>query len=260
MDPSYTPFARTYDLEYGTMRDDIPFYTDLARETGGPVLELAVGTGRVAIPIAREDIRVFGIDSSPDMLEILAEKLRDEPDLPLSHVEADMRDFDLMEFAPFKLITCPARAFLHMVTVEDQLTTLECIRRHLDDDGIFAGNVFFPGLKTIQRGYRGPHTWVYSGEEYRDPDTGLRVVVSHLNRHDPRTQLIRCQYRHEHMSESGEIIQTEIRQHELSWMWPRELEHLLARAGFRIESLFGDYDRTPFPEASNELLWVTRKD
>jgi SAM-dependent methyltransferase len=258
MEPTYAPFARTYDLEYGRLGEDLPFYTDLARETGGPVLELAIGTGRVSLPIAREGIRVVGLDSSPAMLEVLAGKLEKEPDLPLSWVEGDMRDFDLSEMGPFKLITCPARAFLHLVTIEDQLATLACIRRHLDDDGIFAGNLFFPALSVIQRGYEGPHCWVY-GDEYVDPDTGLRVIVSHMNRHDPRTQFIRAQFRHEHMSESGEILETEIREHELSWIWPRELEHLLARAGFRIEALYGDYDRTPFPEASNELLWVARK-
>jgi ubiquinone/menaquinone biosynthesis C-methylase UbiE len=258
MESSYAPFARTYDLEYGKLETDLPFYTDLARETGGPVLEMAVGTGRVAIPIAREGLRVFGIDSCPEMLTVLAKKLENEPGLPITWVEADMRDFDLSEMGPFKLITCPARAFLHMVTVEDQLAALSCVRRHLDDDGIFAGNMFFPGLEIIRRGFRGPHSWVY-GDEYVDPDTGLRVVISHMNRHDPRTQFIRAQFRHEHMSESGEVVKTEVHTLEMSWIWPRELEHLFARAGLRIETLYGDFDRTPFPEASNEMLWVARK-
>jgi hypothetical protein len=212
----------------------------------------------VALPIAREGIRVVGIDSSPEMLERLEEKARGEPDLPLSWREADMRTFDLRDEGPFALVYVPARAFLHVMDVEGQLAVLERVREHLAEGGVFAGNCFFPNVEIIAAGWRGTGGWKL-GDGYVDPDTGNRVVVYHMNAHDPRTQAIRALFRCEHLDASGEVVRTEIREHELTWLWPRELEHLLARAGFALEALHGDYDGTPFPEKSNEMLWVARR-
>jgi SAM-dependent methyltransferase len=256
--PSYAPFARSYDLEYGALRDDLAFYGDLAERLGGPVLELAIGTGRVAMPIARAGVPVVGIDTCPEMLAVLAEKVAAEPGLDITWDEGDMRSFDLHADGPFPLVICPGRAFLHCVTVEDQLNALACVWHHLEEGGRFAANFFFPDIGLIERFSRGASGWEH-GHEYADPGDGHRVLVSHRNHHDPRTQTIHAQLRCEHLSADGDVVRTEIREHLLCWIWPRELEHLLARAGFELEQMAGDYDGTPYPEAAREILFVARK-
>ncbi|MHC4862006.1 MAG: class I SAM-dependent methyltransferase, partial [Planctomycetota bacterium] len=223
-----------------------------------PALELAVGTGRVAIPIARAGVPVVGLDITPEMLAVLAKKVEAEPDLPLEWVEGDMRDVDLTERGPFGLVYCPARAFLHHLTVEDQLACLANVRRHLPEGGVFAGNIFFPRVDLIHKRQNRVQAWEWS-HEYEDPDTGERVLVTELARIDTRRQRIDVVNRCESLDERGIVTRTEMRDLVLTYLWPRELEHLLHRAGFTIEHLYGDFERTPFEEGGEELVWVARK-
>jgi SAM-dependent methyltransferase len=257
MTGKYDAFARTYDVEYGKFFDDIPFYVNLAKETGGPALEIAIGTGRVAIPIAREGVSVVGVDSSPAMLERLRRKLEAEPGLAVTAIEGDMRDFDARDHGPFALAYCPARGFLHMLTVEDQLRALENVRSHLAEGGRFTGNIFFPSVSILARGEGPSPAWTIENE-YVDPDSGRRVIVSMLNRADTRSQRIHVINRVEQLSEAGEVVRTDVREIVLTYLWPRELEHLLARAGFELEALYGDYRGTPFADGGGELVWVAR--
>src|SRR6476469_2162090 len=112
------------------MRDpsgDAAFYRGLARDAGGPVMEPGCGTGRVLLPIAALGIPCVGVDASPAMLAALRAK---SPPPNLELVEARMETFDLGE-RRFRLITCPFRAFQHMLDVPSQLATLANVRRHL---------------------------------------------------------------------------------------------------------------------------------
>jgi ubiquinone/menaquinone biosynthesis C-methylase UbiE len=95
MTTEYDAFAGIYDVQMGAFDADLDFYVDLAREVEPPVLELATGTGRVSLPIARAGVPIVGLDSSVEMLSVAREKLEQEPDLSLRLVQADMRDFDL---------------------------------------------------------------------------------------------------------------------------------------------------------------------
>src|SRR6185436_20781947 len=128
--------ARNYDALYGVMRDpsgDAAFYRALAQESGGPVLELGCGTGRVLLPIAALGIPCAGVDASPSMLAALRAK---NPPPTLELVQASMETFDLGE-RRFRLVTCPFRAFQHLLTVDAQLAALANIRRHLAPGGAF---------------------------------------------------------------------------------------------------------------------------
>jgi SAM-dependent methyltransferase len=114
-------------------RPDVAFFVDAAREAGSPVLEVGCGTGRVLIPTARAGIEIVGLDASAAMLAVCRSHLRDEPAPVQSRVQlvqADMRTFDLHR--AFTLVTIPFRPFQHLVTVEDQLSCLGSIRRHLE--------------------------------------------------------------------------------------------------------------------------------
>src|SRR5215475_12662699 len=137
--------AKNYDAEYAVIRDpsgDRAFYAELARASGGPVLELGCGTGRVLLPIAEQGIPCVGLDLSKNMLDVLRAK---GPPPSLSLVQASMTGFDLGG-ARFPLIFAAFRAFQHLCTVEEQLAALGCIRRHLAPGGTFAFDVFAPSL------------------------------------------------------------------------------------------------------------------
>jgi ubiquinone/menaquinone biosynthesis C-methylase UbiE len=133
-------FASRYDEWSAPMTADIPFYVDLARKADGPLLELAVGNGRVAIPVAQATgQRVIGIDSSPAMLE-QARVRAAEAGVDLDLREGDMRDLALEE--PAGLIYCPFRALLHLRTWADRRRTFERVAASLGPDGRFAWNAF----------------------------------------------------------------------------------------------------------------------
>ena len=133
-------FADRYEEWSAPMTADIPFYVGLAREADGPLVELAVGNGRVAIPVAQATgRRVLGIDSSPAMLE-QARANAAEADVELELHEGDMRDFALDE--PAALIYCPFRALLHLPTWADRRRTFERVAASLRPDGRFAWNAF----------------------------------------------------------------------------------------------------------------------
>ncbi len=251
----YDVHARTYDQEYGTVAEDIPFYVDLARRAGGPALEFAVGTGRVALPVARAGVPVTGIDRSPAMLARLRSRLAAEPALPVAAFAGDMRDADQTARGPFGLVYVPGRAFLHLLTVPDQLAALANARRHLRPGGLFAGSVFFPRASLLAQETR---PWTPS-HEYVDPDSGLRTIVCETARYDLRAARIHVLFRVEQVQKDGAVAASEVRDLTLTWVWPRELEHLLHRAGFDLERLDGDFAGTPFERGGSELVWVARR-
>ena len=136
----YEAFAAIYDEWASHMTEDVPFYVELAREAEGPVVELAVGNGRVAIPVAREIGRqVIGTDRSPAMLAQAREKA-DAAGVDLELREEDMRDFQLEE--PAALVYCPFRALLHLPTWEDRRRVFERVAAALRPGGRFAWNAF----------------------------------------------------------------------------------------------------------------------
>src|SRR5215469_9238619 len=147
--------AKYYDEAYATKEDlvDRDFYVDLAKRVGGPVLELACGTGRILLPIAREGIAIHGVDLSGAMLNVLRNNLKREPkDVRelVSVVEGDMRNFRSNRQYP--LVIIPFRPLQHMYTVEDQLAALNTAAFHLEEDGVLAFDVFFPRFASTQSG------------------------------------------------------------------------------------------------------------
>src|SRR5258708_630586 len=142
----YDSIARLYDPWSRSVVEDVPFYLEEARRSRGPVVELAVGTGRIAVPIASDGIRVIGVDSSPGMLEVAAEraKLAGAPvDLRLG----DIRDPPIDEHVP--LVICPFRSFLHLHTDADRRKTLRAVHKLLQPGGRFIFDVFAPSREDI---------------------------------------------------------------------------------------------------------------
>jgi SAM-dependent methyltransferase len=218
-------FAADYDRWAADMTEDVAFYVDLAREADGPVVELAVGTGRVALPVARAIGRtVIGIDSSPAMLEQARASGGDLLDLRLE----DMRAFELDE--PASLIYCPYRALLHLPTWADRRLLFERVRQVLVTGGRFAWNAFAFDHAIASR---------LDGQRQEEPSPHtLRYAVG-----DGRIDIV---------LDSGETSS-------LWWATKNEWLGLIESSGLEVEALYGWFDRRPFDDESREFVWVARR-
>jgi ubiquinone/menaquinone biosynthesis C-methylase UbiE len=235
--------ARHYDALNAVLRggsQDAAFYLALARESGGPVLELGCGTGRILLPMAQEGIPCVGLDASRDMLDVLRSK-RPPPSLELVH--AAMESFDLGA-RRFALITIPFRAFSHLLEVPTQLAALACIRRHLAPGGRLALDVFDPKLASLAR-----------AEEPEALAVTAATPRGRLERHDRVSRdaarqvlTLRMRFVAEAPEDCGEG------ELQLRWFHRYELEHLLARAGFTIEALYGGFDRRPWAPGGETVV------
>jgi SAM-dependent methyltransferase len=225
---AWDAFAVDYEKWAAEMTEDIPFYVELAREAEGPVVELAVGNGRVAVPVARAiDRPVLGIDISPAMLA-QARANADAAGVELELREGDMRELELDE--PASLIYCPARGLMHLPTWADRRRTFERIATALQPGGRFAWNafVFDPQIATSLHGH-----W---------QDTPVRHRVDYSPT-DARIDLT---------LEDGSTIP-------LYWSTWAEWEGLLDVVGLETEALYGWFDRRSFDEDSKEFVWVARR-
>ena len=237
--------ARWYDPTHATRRNDAAFYRDLARDVGGPVLELGCGTGRVLLPIALDGLECTGLDRSPAMLDALRAK---QPPANLRLVVAPMQDFDLGP-ARFRLVFSAFRPLQHLYTVEDQLACLACVRRHLAPHGVFAFDVFQPALARIAL----PEEPEY--EEDRFAESGDEIVRLASLRRDVATQIQDVTIRFERRRD-GRVVGSESEHFRMRWYYRYELEHLLARAGFAVVALYGDFDRRPFDGDASEMVFL----
>ena len=233
----YEPFAEIYDDWAEHMTEDVPFYIELARGADGPIVELAVGNGRVAIPVARETGRkVVGIDLSPAMLAQASERA-EASGVDLELREGDMRELELDE--PAGLIYCPFRALLHLPTWADRRRVFERVAAALQPGGRFAWNtfVFDPEIAASLAGKlrRRPDGQIWELTEY-DP-TECRIDIT------------------AYVGQPGKGE----RRLSLWWIARSEWEGLIDVAGLETEALYGDFDRSPFDAESREFVWVARK-
>jgi len=228
VDP-YAPFAAVYDGLSSLMTEDVDFYVSLAREADGPVVELAVGTGRVAIPVAQSIGRpVIGIDRSPAMLAVARERAA------AAGVELDLREGDMRELElddPAALISCPFRSLLHLPTWADRRRVFERVAASLRPGGRFAWNAFAfdPKLAVSLDG------------EWRE-EGGVPIRADYVPADNRLTLKL----------ESGDSVT-------LWWIARSEWEALLDVSGLETEELYGWFDRRPFDDESREFVWVARK-
>lgn len=263
MDPTspdeYIHTAEFYDrvVPYRE-RQDVAFFVDEARKSGGPVLEIGCGTGRILIPTAREGIEIVGLDLSPHMIEMCRINLSQETPETRSRVtivRESMVTFDLSR--KFRLITMPFRPFQHLLTVSDQTACLRRVHDHLDDGGVFILDLFNPLLERLVRDDIGQE--VDEEPEFTTPD-GRRVIRrARVLSRDLFNQVIRMELIYSVTHPDG---RTERLLHPLAlrYFFRFEAEHLLARCGFTLESVFSDYDRRPYgSHYPGELIIVSRK-
>jgi len=252
--------GEAYDLEDASDAG-AAFYLDLARETGGPVLEIACGTGRVAIPIARAGYAVTGMDVAPAMLARARAKAHG---LGARWIEADARTFDLGE--RFALVFLTGNAFQAFLTRADQAALLARVSAHLADGGLFAFETRNPrwreGGETGDAGGDGQFAFLETRLKetpagvYDDP-RGRRVSLSRTQVWDPVAQILHwTAYRR--WGEAGGD-QTRVTRIAVRFTFPQELAALLHDGGFAIARCYGDWDLSPLAPTSPSIIVVCRR-
>lgn len=234
-----------YDLQNPCQLQDIDYFRHQVRKWGGPVLELACGTGRIAIPLAQDGHRVVGLDVSESMLAGARRKAA-EAAVEVTWVRGDMRQFDFPG-ERFRTILLAFNSICLLLTRPDLERMLECVRRHLADGGRFLVDVFNPDLRFLMRDPAARFPWA----RYPDPDGAGEVVVAESNVYDDAAQVnhITLHYRFPDGSEFTERL-------DMRMYFPQELDALLHYNGFRIEAKYGDYTMLPFGPGSKRQLLV----
>jgi SAM-dependent methyltransferase len=228
----YDAIAELYDPWSRSVTEDVPFYVAEARKAGGPVVELGVGTGRIAVPTAAAGVAVIGVDSSAGMLEVCRRHAR------AAGVEEllDLRLGDLA--APpvserVRLVTCPFRAYLHMQDEESRLAAFGAARELLVPDGRLIFDVFAPRRDDIEETHG---RWIEREPgifERADWDEGERTLV---------------------LSVRGERGEATMR---LKWLTAPEWQRTLEAAGFEVERVYGWFDYRPYRDGE-DMVFVAR--
>ena len=239
-----------YDAHYLAYRDDIPFYTRLAADTGGPVLELGAGTGRVTEALARAGHEVVAVDAAPAMLARARRRLEVAGLLcRVSLVEADMRDLSLGR--RFPLVIAPFNALMHAYTLDDQDRTMAGVVDHLEDDGLFAFDLYAPrhGPRRVVR------VEPEVGADAAGP--GERHDVFLVQEVDELAQLATTTYYHDTVGAGGVLTRrvTALRQRYYTRF---EVERLCRAFGLRLE-VYGGFDRSRLTADSPVMACLARR-
>jgi SAM-dependent methyltransferase len=246
--------AELFDLDVAETNDDLPFYEGLARAGNGTVLELGVGTARVALALARAGCDVYGIDASPAM--IARAERRGGPGVArrLHLTRADMRDFVIEQ--QFDLVFAAFGTFHHLLTRDDQLACLRAVSRHLRPGGVFAFDLRPVWFADWEEGESVPllHDWTRPLLR-----TGETVMKFRAVRPDIERELQHETHIYDCLSPDGALrrITNDV---DLRYTTPAELEELLSAANLRLEHVYGDFDRAPFDEDSDLMITVARKE
>ena len=245
--------------DYHAKRGDVEFYVDLAAASGGEVLEIGCGTGRLLIPTARAGVHITGLDNSDEILEICRRKLEDEsPEVRgrVNLVRADMRDFDMG--SEFSLVTIPFGPFNCLVSVEEHIRCLNCIKLHLGDTGALVMDLWYPNLRELSASEDGAEIvsvkTPFCMPDGRSVTWGIRNTSVDYNRQIIQEEMF-YNIRYPDGHEEQMVYPSPMR-----YFFRYEVEHLLARTGFRTESVYADFDKEPFgSKYPSELVFLARK-
>jgi len=254
---SYLIAPKYYDAAYAAMDlADAPFYVDLAKESGGPVLEIGCGTGRVLLPTAREGVEIHGVDNSAPMLATLKENLAREDAAVRNRVTlhaGDMREFRLNR--KFPLVTIPFRPMQHMFTVADQVSALKSAAAHVAAGGILAFDVFYPKVDVSQ---------VRIGEERLEvewspashPEAVIRRYVrtesvDKIAQNYGVTFIFRTYRNGQRTSEETDALK-------MSYYTYPHLRALFLLAGLETLAEYSSFAKTPLDNTAEEMIFVLR--
>lgn len=243
MTPDLYQDADLYERLNRGYRDDLPFYLGLARDHGGPVLELGAGAGRVSLALAKDGHQVMAVEPAQAMRE-LGRRRSEEAGLAelIEWVDADMRELELGSAYP--LVIAPFHALMHLHTLADQDAALRRAGAHLQEGGVFATDVFVPrfgppGVVRVEPGWHGL-------------DEGDLMLWQH---HDPVSQTIVTEHRWDRVDEDGRLHRRSatLRQR---YYHRFELERALRSAGFSRVRTFGGFGRGPLTEGDSSWSFL----
>ena len=257
-DPEATAFddGSLYDLFFERLDLGLDFYLGLARAARGPVLDVACGTGRLLLPCLKAGLDAEGLDLFPGMLARLRQKATAMGFDPTLHT-ADMAGFRLPR--RFALITITFNAFVHNLTTEAQLATLNACREHLQPGGLLAFDTAFPGPAWITQ----PGGTRELEMEIAHPETGLPVRLWDTRTFDRVQQLQYSFNEIEMLDAAGKVTATHPSRTVIRWIYKTEMELLLRTAGFARWEILGNFDGRPLLNETDAMIvraWTAPRD
>ncbi len=246
MPAMYDRFAPFYELEYGRKEDDIDYYLDVAGRYGGPVLEIGVGTGRIALALAAQGHEVCGVDNSAPMLRIARDKVRRMDSATRKRLTLRQVDMRRLRFRDaFRTAIIPFRAFLHNLSQQDQLQTLNGLHRALRPRGVLALDLFVPLYQVLSR-----TTWRV---EIPQEDLAPGIAIASSVRHTPSEQRLDIENRYHENKRIRRAHMT------YRYIFRYEMEALLRAAGFKTISCQNGFDGKPYDFYSGLMTFIARK-
>jgi SAM-dependent methyltransferase len=251
--PSVFDDGDVYDLVLSDIPYGLDFYCTLARETNGPVLDIACGTGRIMLPCLEAGVDIEGLDLYEPMLKRLRTKAAARNLAPRLH-QADMSNYSLPRF--FGLVMIPFNAFIHNMTQQAQISCLKCCREHLSQGGKLVFDTFFPSLEIVGAPQ---NTRVLEGD-FPHPNTGLPMRMYDTRTFDRVAQVQYSLNELELLAADGgiqSVIRTQVNSR---YIYKHEMELLLRVAGFSRWEIYGDFDGRPLTEENQAMIvsaWKT---
>ncbi len=253
----YESFSEIYDVWTESAAEvcdaNRRYYVEQYLATSGPVVELGVGNGRIALEAARRGVAIVGVDDSTAMLNLCrtraeAEGLAGRVQL----IQADMREFTAPE--PAALISLPFHSIGHLVSLEEKRELVRHVFEQLAPGGrfLFDAFVFDPEIARI---YSAPSLRA----EYTDESTGRDVLLWVYSQYFQEEQRMRVVTWTDELDVEGVVARRKYRRLDFSWIDPEQARTLLEEAGFEIEAVYGDFERTLFGNDSREHVWVARR-
>ena len=244
--------GRHYDAMNRDIVADIPFYVEEAKRAGGPVLELACGTGRLAIPIAQSDIEIVGLDLTPSMLAHAREKAK-RAGVAIELIEGDCRSFALGR--NFSLIFMGFNSMQHLHDHASLAGLFACVRQHLADGGRFVFDVFNPKLSLLARQ---PSERKHE-RDYEDPDGNGTISFDHAVRYDDASQVAHIGCYFTRRGATGEERDFRVEELNMRCFYPQELDLLVRSQGFTLLAKFGNFERKVFTSGDPKQIVVCSK-
>lgn len=241
-----------YDLAYRRRRADVRLYRELACEHPGPVLELGVGTGRVALALAKDGVELVGVEPVPAMLARAKEKARALPRAAQARLvlrRGDARSLRLGR--TFTLVIAPFNVFMHLYTRRDVERALAVARAHLAPRGRLVFDVTMPDLRLMTRS----PARLYRGPDVVHPSSGARYQYFEAFQYDPVRQVQMVSMVFQNLDDLGDMKSLPLSQRQF---FPEELKGLLHYNGFVIEHMWGDFERGALNDDSETQIVVAR--
>ncbi|MGB4338710.1 MAG: class I SAM-dependent methyltransferase [Bacillota bacterium] len=247
-------FAEYYDVLHGTYDADIPFYLDLARKHGGPILELGSGSGRLLVPLAEAGHEVTGLDASEDMLKRCANRLLTQPQWVRDRVRlehGDMLAFSLPR--RFSLVLAACNTILHCVSTDQLLALFERARAHMAPDGLFVVDFNIPNVKKmlesdgVEEVFRVTH-----------PEAGTELVCTYRAEYDFIRQLETI-YMHLQEFDRDRLLRAATNTTQRAFYFPREVALALRSSGFRTVRTWTGYRHGRLVESTRDIVYICQR-